>query len=75
MFNVGSVGCTYDNIPMASYVILEVQYVMKEQSSFGINFRRVKYDNEKVIAEAREKQIPDLNIFIKEIRSGKFLRL
>ena len=32
-------------------------------------------DNEKVIAEAREKQIPDLNIFIKEIRSGKFLRL
>ena len=75
LFNVGSVGCPYDNIPMASYVILEGQYGMKEQSSFGINFRRVKYDNEKVIAEAREKQIPDLNIFIKEIRSGKFLRL
>lgn len=74
LFNVGSVGCPYDNIPMASYVIIEGDYGSKEKGSFGINFRRVSYDKERVIAEAVEKQLPDLDIFIKEIRSGKFLR-
>lgn len=74
LFNVGSVGCPYDNIPMASYVILEGQYGEKVPSNFGINFRRVKYNIEKVIEDAKEKQLPNLDIFIKEIKSAKYLR-
>lgn len=74
LFNVGSVGTPYDNTPMPSYVILEGNYGGREVSNFSISFHRVEYDRELAIKQAIEVDLPKIDVYIQETRTGTYLR-
>lgn len=71
VFNVGSVGNPLD-ITLASYVILEGEYNSKENKGFNISFIRVPYDIELAIKLARESDMPEIDAYINELRTGKY---
>ena len=69
LINVGSVGNPLE-IPESSYVILSGD----ENSSFGVEFMRVRYDIEKAVAMAIEANVPDLDGYISELKTAKYFR-
>ena len=71
LINVGSVGNPLD-INQASYVILEGGE--DKNSSFAVQFIRVRYDIEKTIAMAKEANVPDLDGYISELKTAKYFR-
>ena len=82
--NVGSVGniveyLHHDNTIedmseslQAYYTILEGEYDSREKSSLSINFVRVPYDIEKEIEIARKNNIPSLENYILELKTGMY---
>lgn len=70
LFNTGSVGASYDGIPQASYVIMEGKPEGVADEPFSIQMVRVPYDVEQVIAIAEQVQLPNLERFRYEIRTG-----
>lgn len=71
LFNAGSVGNPLE-IPQAAYAILEGKYGSRESSSFSVGIIRVPYDIERSIQQAREEHMPDLEPYIKELRTAKY---
>ncbi|MDP5275492.1 metallophosphoesterase family protein [Chengkuizengella axinellae] len=71
LFNVGSVGNPLDHT-QASYVILEGNYESDEISPFSIQFVRVPYDIELSIQQAIDEDMPELQEYIIELRTGKY---
>lgn len=69
IFNTGSVGNPLD-LTAASYVILEGVYGKKQSSPFSIAIVRVPYDIEMSIKQAIEADIPELDYYINELRTG-----
>ena len=69
--NAGSVGNPLD-IPQASYVILEGNYGSAEVGSFSIQFMRVPYDIDQAINLAKEKGMPELEPYIKELTTAQY---
>ena len=74
LFNVGSVGAPYDYVPMAAYTIVEGEYESFDAGSFSVSFQKVKYDIEETIKQAEESGMPELETYIKEIRTAKYSR-
>lgn len=82
--NVGSVGNIVEYLHhddtiedmseslQAYYTILEGEYDSKEKSSLSINFVRVPYDIEKEIEVARKNNIPSLDNYILELKTGMY---
>ena len=70
LLNVGSVGNPLD-MAMASYVILNGN---ETTQSFDVQFIRVEYDIERTIAEAKRRNIPDLDGYITELREAKYFK-
>jgi protein phosphatase len=69
LFNVGSVGNPL-GFTDASYCILEGEMDGDKSDIFGINFIRVPYDIELTIKIATEQNMPDLDLFARELRTG-----
>ncbi|CAM4481677.1 metallophosphoesterase family protein [Paenibacillus tarimensis] len=69
LFNVGSVGNPLD-ITQASYVILQGKLNSLEQEAIQLQFVRVPYDIEQSISDAIEAEMPDLEAYSKELRTG-----
>ncbi len=82
IINVGSVGNIVEYLHhddtiedmseslQAYYTILEGEYDNREKSSLSINFVRVPYDIEKEIEIARKNNIPSLDNYILELKTG-----
>ncbi|WP_226668480.1 metallophosphoesterase family protein [Metabacillus litoralis] len=71
LFNAGSVGNPLD-LTQASYTILEGDYQSNKESSMAIQFVRVPYDIELAIQLAKNKEMPDLQPYIKELTTAKY---
>jgi len=67
----GSVGNPLD-ICQASYVILEGGE--SDCSSLSIQFIKLPYDIEKAVTFAKEANVPDLDGYITELRTGRYFR-
>ena len=65
--NVGSVGFPIDEDNSASYVILNIN-----EQGYTLDFKRVEYDIEKIINDARSKDLPDLEKYEEVIRKGVY---
>ncbi|WP_216828080.1 metallophosphoesterase family protein [Alkalihalobacterium elongatum] len=71
LFNCGSVGNPLE-ITQASYAILEGDYQSKRISSFSIQFVRVPYDIDLAIEQAKVAKMPELEEYIKELKTAKY---
>ncbi|MFC4617587.1 metallophosphoesterase family protein [Camelliibacillus cellulosilyticus] len=71
LFNVGSVGNPLD-IPEASYVIMNGTLGSKIASPYSIEFVRIPYDIEASIKRARDARMPDVEPYIKELRTAEY---
>jgi protein phosphatase len=71
LFNVGSVGNPL-GLTQASYVIIEGKYGDLTLAPLNIQFVRVPYDIELAIQQAIDVDMPSLEPYIKELRTGKY---
>jgi hypothetical protein len=71
LFNVGSVGNPLD-LTQASYVVMEGEYGSFTPSTLNIQFVRVPYDIEWAIQRAEEADMPSLQPYIQELRTGVY---
>ncbi|WP_020615533.1 metallophosphoesterase family protein [Paenibacillus daejeonensis] len=71
LFNVGSVGNPLE-ITQASYVILEGHYGETKESAVSVQFVRVPYSIQRSIDQAIEADMPLLNEYIQELRTGVY---
>ncbi|MFD0678099.1 MULTISPECIES: metallophosphoesterase family protein [unclassified Paenibacillus] len=70
LFNTGSVGASYEGIPQACYSIIEGKPDASINEPFSIQTVRVPYDVEKAIAIAEQLQMPGIDRFRYEMRTG-----
>ncbi|WP_019911590.1 metallophosphoesterase family protein [Paenibacillus sp. HW567] len=71
LFNVGSVGNPLD-LTQASYVLLEGNYGNRSLGRLNIQFVRVPYNIELAVQQAVESEMPDLELYIRELRTAKY---
>lgn len=71
LFNVGSVGNPLDSI-QASYAILEGQYGSDRESGWSIQLIRVPYDIERAVHDAQQAGMPDLEAYVRELRTAQY---
>jgi protein phosphatase len=71
LFNVGSVGNPLD-VTQASYAILEGTYASSADDSFSIQLIRVPYDIEGAIGQAEAEQMPEVDAYADELRTGRY---
>ncbi|NEW07974.1 metallophosphoesterase family protein [Paenibacillus sp. SYP-B3998] len=71
LFNVGSVGNPLD-MPQASYAILEGHYHSKKTAPLNIQLVRVPYDIERAVQQAKDEDMPDLEPYVIELRTGQY---
>ncbi|WP_458464152.1 metallophosphoesterase family protein [Paenibacillus sp.] len=69
LFNVGSVGNPLD-LPQASYCILEGEDSEDNHIPFNVQFVRVPYNIEREVQVAQAANVPALDFYIREIRTG-----
>ncbi|WP_339297934.1 metallophosphoesterase family protein [Paenibacillus sp. FSL R5-0623] len=69
LFNAGSVGNPLD-LPQASYCILEGEDCNDNNTPFNVQFVRVPYDIEQEVQVAQSANVPALDFYIREIRTG-----
>lgn len=74
LFNVGSVGNACDQVPMASYVILEGVLGSRDVTDYHIQFYRVAYDHQAAIREIGAIELPNKEAYIGEITKGIYGR-
>ncbi|MFC1820508.1 metallophosphoesterase family protein, partial [Thermodesulfobacteriota bacterium] len=71
LFNVGSVGNPLD-LTQASYAILEGKYDSRTDGIFSMFLVRVPYDIELAIKQAEDEDMPDLESYANELRTGRY---
>lgn len=71
LFNTGSVGNPLD-IPQASYAILEGQLDSSIPAAFSIQLVRVPYDIELAVRLAEQENVPLLEPYCRELRTGRY---
>ncbi|MGM0640921.1 MAG: metallophosphoesterase family protein [Thermotogota bacterium] len=67
IINVGSVGLPFDEIPKASFIVLDI----RKNKEMGIEFKRIDYDIETNLLIAEENQFPDFEKYKKQIIDAK----
>jgi putative phosphoesterase len=65
--NSGSIGLPFDGDNRASYCVVDIQ-----RPNVSVQIRRVSYDIEKVIRVAKERSMPDVELFEAAVRKGDF---
>src|SRR6056297_2918490 len=63
IINVGSVGLPFDEIPKASFVVLDI----RKNKEMGIEFKRIDYDIENNLLIAEENNFPFLEKYKRQI--------
>lgn len=71
LFNVGSVGNPLD-LAQSSYAILEGTRGSKEAGAFSIQIVRVPYDIEEAVRQAQEAGMPELEEYVRELRTARY---
>jgi predicted phosphodiesterase len=71
LFNVGSVGNPLD-VTQASYAVIEGAYGSVSSASFSVQLVRVPYDIEGAIHQAEAAQMPELEAYADELRTGRY---
>lgn len=71
LFNTGSVGNPLE-ITQSSYAIIEGKYGNKENSALSITLVRVPYDIEKAVNIAAQSNMPDLQAYVRELRTAEY---
>ncbi|MGC5775082.1 metallophosphoesterase family protein [Paenibacillus pabuli] len=71
LFNAGSVGNPLD-FTQASYCILEGENSTDRNTPFNLQFVRVPYDIEREVQAAQQAQVPSLDFYIRELRTGVY---
>jgi putative phosphoesterase len=71
LFNAGSVGNPLD-LTQASYCILEGENSSDWNTPFNLQFVRVPYDIEQEVQTAQQAQVPSLDFYIRELRTGVY---
>lgn len=71
LVNVGSVGNPLDGRTAAQYVVLEGRRG-PDPGDLHVSFRRVSYDVEAAIALARRREMPELEPYTIELRTGVY---
>lgn len=71
LFNTGSVGNPLD-MPQASYAIMEGELDTDEAAPFSLQLVRVPYPVERAIQDAVEADMPDLENYVQELRTGRY---
>ena len=71
LFNAGSVGNPLD-VTQASYGIIEGTYGGEADDSFSVQLVRVPYDIEAAIGQAEAEQMPELEAYADELRTGRY---
>lgn len=71
LFNVGSVGNPLD-MTQASYCIIEGENSNDTKSAFNLQFVRVPYDIEQEVRAAEQANVPFLDFYIRELRTGVY---
>jgi protein phosphatase len=70
VWNIGSVGLPYDGVPLACYAIVEGQ-PGSAPAPLGVQLIRVPYDTEEAVRIAAEADLPELNRYKYEVRTGR----
>ncbi|WP_248926910.1 metallophosphoesterase family protein [Paenibacillus hamazuiensis] len=65
--NCGSIGLPFDGDNRASYSIVDIQ-----GANMSVQIRRVSYDIEKVIRVAKQRAMPDVELFELAVRRAEF---
>lgn len=71
LLNVGSVGNPLD-LTQASYLIIEGDYGVRTVAPLNLQFARVPYDIELAVQQAQESDMPDLEPYIRELRTAEY---
>ncbi|MFC5450818.1 metallophosphoesterase family protein [Paenibacillus aestuarii] len=71
LFNAGSVGNPLD-MAQASYAILEGEYQGKKSAALNIQLIRVPYDIELAVQQAIDEEMPALDPYVIELRTGRY---
>ncbi|NGZ75635.1 metallophosphoesterase family protein [Saccharibacillus alkalitolerans] len=71
LFNAGSVGNPLD-MTQASYAILEGDLGERRRTRLDLTFARVPYDIALAVRQAAEAEMPELDAYVKEIRTGRY---
>ncbi|NKI22714.1 metallophosphoesterase family protein [Paenibacillus dendritiformis] len=71
LVNCGSVGNPLD-ITQASYIMLQGSLGQVGTTEFSIHFHRVPYDIERAVRAAQEADIPGLQPYVRELRTGVY---
>lgn len=73
LFNAGSVGNPLD-MTMATYAILAGELDSKAPGAFSIQLCRVPYDIELAVSQAEAGKVPEIEAFVKELRTAIYSR-
>ncbi|GGN91055.1 metallophosphoesterase family protein [Saccharibacillus kuerlensis] len=71
LFNAGSVGNPLD-MTQASYAILEGELGERRKTKFDLTFARVPYDIALAVRQAVEAEMPELDAYVQELRTGRY---
>lgn len=71
LFNTGSVGNPLE-IPQASYAILEGEWDGRAASAFSIQLLRIPYDIDAAVHLAAEAGMPELDLYVTELRTARY---
>jgi protein phosphatase len=71
LFNVGSVGNPLD-MTQSSYAILEGQFQSRQAAALNIQLVRVPYDIELAVQQAKDEDMPELEPYMAELRTGQY---
>ena len=63
--NAGSVGFPIDKDNRASYVILDIN-----ENGYSFYFKRIEYNIENIIKDARIKRLPELEEYVQTIKNA-----
>jgi protein phosphatase len=71
LFNAGSVGNPLDE-PLAAYVIMEGNFGDEKPGHFSFQVIRLRYDIDLAIKQARDEDMPELEPYEDELRTGRY---
>ncbi len=71
LFNAGSVGNPLD-MTQASYAILEGELGETRRTRLDLTFVRLPYDIERAVRQAKERGMPDLEPYVRELTTGRY---
>ena len=74
LFNVGSVGNPLGKSTKASFGIITGEYNSSTNEKLEIEIVKIEYDKDKAVMDAKESNLPGIELYIEEILTGIYRR-